>query len=292
MKKALFLYNPQSGRGRIEQHKEKIVEIFQAADYAIEPVEIDFGKNPFAGHEDLDLAVVAGGDGTVNFAVNRLRELGLNPPIGIIPAGTANDFAGAVGMSKDPIEAARQIATGTVEHLDCGCVNGLYFVNIFSFGLFTTTSQHTSDENKHRWGKLAYIAEGLKELRRMHRIPLSIEADGKKLALDALIVLLFNGETAGGFHLARRSSVKDGLFDLLILEKRNFLVSCWAMIRFLLGGRPRSVRHLRAAHLTITSTIAEPTDVDGQRGAEFPLTIECLKGTLPIQCAPHQPNNQ
>lgn len=291
MKKALFLYNPQSGRGRIEQHKEKIVEIFRAADYAIEPVEIDFGKNPFAGHEDLELAVVAGGDGTVNFAVNRLRELGLNPPIGIIPAGTANDFAGAVGMSKDPIEAARQIATGTVEHLDCGRVNGLYFVNIFSFGLFTTTSQHTSDENKHRWGKLAYIAEGLKELRRMHRIPLSIEADGKKLALDALIVLLFNGETAGGFHLARRSSVKDGLFDLLILEKRNFFVSCWAMIRFLLGGRPRSVRHLRAAHLTITSTIAEPTDVDGQRGAEFPLSIECLKGALPIQCAPHQPNN-
>lgn len=286
MKEALFLYNPQSGRGRIERHKEAILEVFRRAGYAIHAVAIDFLKNPFEEHPSIDLVVVAGGDGTVNFAVNRIKACGINPAIGIIPAGTANDFARAIGMSSDPVKAAYQIATGSIEYIDCGCVNGLYFVNIFSFGLFTTTSQHTSDERKHRWGKLAYIAEGLKELRRMHRIPLSIEADGRNLSIDALIVLLFNGETAGGFHLARRSSVTDGLFDLLILEKRNFLASCWAMIRFLMGGKPRAVHHLQATHLTIRSSINEPTDVDGQQGATFPLTIECLKGALPIQCAP------
>ncbi len=289
MKKALFLYNPQSGRGRIEQHKEAILEVFRSAGYSIHAEVIDFQKNPFEEHPSINLVVVAGGDGTVNFTVNRIKARGINPAIGIIPAGTANDFARAIGMSSDPVEAARQIASGNIEQIDCGCVNGLYFVNIFSFGLFTTTSQHTSDERKHRWGKLAYIAEGLKELRRMHRIPLSIEADGRKLSIDALIVLLFNGETAGGFHLARRSSVTDGLFDLLILEKRNFIASCWAMIRFLMGGKPRSVHHLQAAHLTIRSSINEPTDVDGQQGATFPLKIECLKGALPIQCARQQP---
>lgn len=286
MKQAAFLYNPQSGRGRIARRCEEILAVFRAADYAIEPIEIDFAANPFEGREGLDLLVVAGGDGTVNFALNRMKQKGLDIPLGIIPAGTANDFAHALGMADDPVEAARQIATGIIEKVDCGCVNDIYFVNIFSFGLFTTTSQRTSDERKHRWGKLAYIAEGLKELRSMHRIPLAIKADDESFELDTLIALIFNGETAGGFRLARRSSVQDGHFECLLLEKRNLILDSAAMVRYLLGGSPRSVRHLHARSITITSPLKELTDVDGQRGAEFPLSIHCLEGALRIQCAP------
>lgn len=286
MKRAFFLYNPQSGRGRIAEKLEAIVGCFADHGYDCEPVKIDFAQNPFRGREEVDLAVVAGGDGTVNFTLNRMRELGLDIPLGIIPAGTANDFARAIGMSTDPVEAARQIATGQIDRVDCGIANDLYFVNIFSFGLFTTTSQRTTDENKHRWGKLAYIAEGLKELRRMHNIPLQITADGQPFALNTLMALIFNGETAGGFHLARRSSVQDGHFDCLLLEKRNLLLSSWDMVRYLLGGNPRSVRKIHAQHIEITSPIDEPTDVDGQQGVHFPLSIRCLAGALRIQCAP------
>ena len=98
------------------------------------------------------------------------------------------------------------------------------------------------------------------------------------------LVLVFNGETAGGFRLANTSSVRDGMFDCLLLEKRNFLVSCFAMVRYLCGGHPRSVRHLRAATLQISSPIDEPTDVDGQRGARFPLDVRCLPGLLRVVC--------
>lgn len=284
MKKAVFLYNPQSGLGRIERKCDEIVATFAQYDYAIEPLKIDFTSNPFVGRETIDLMVVAGGDGTVNFVLNRMKEMDLNIPIGVIPAGTANDFARALGMVKDPVEAARQIATGQIEQIDCGRVNELYFVNIFSFGLFTTTSQRTSDEKKHRWGKLAYIAEGLKELRRMHRIPLSIKADGQTFNLDTLIALIFNGETAGGFRLARRSSFRDGYLECILLEKRNALHSCWSMIRYLLGGNPKAIHHLHVREIEISSSIQELTDVDGQKGAEFPLSIRCLKGALRIQC--------
>ena len=230
------------------------------------------------------MAVVAGGDGTVNYVVNRMRERGLSLELGIIPAGTANDFAGIVGMAKDPLEAARQIVTGEVQALDCGVVNGLHFVNIFSFGIFTTTSQRTPDERKHRLGKLAYIMEGIKELRHMHAIPLHVRTESGEFDFNALMALVFNGETAGGFRLANTSSVRDGMFDCLLLEKRNFLVSCFAMVRYLCGGHPRSVRHLRAATLQISSPIDEPTDVDGQRGARFPLDVRCLPGLLRVVC--------
>ena len=159
MKTAVFLYNPESGKGKIARNVGCISTIFQAYGYDVTPQRIDFTANPFDGNETIDLMVVAGGDGTVNYAVNAMKRKGLDIPIGVIPAGTANDFAGAVGMSREPLEAARQIASGAVDRVDVGRVNDLYFVNIFSFGIFTTTSQRTPDERKHKIGKLAYIIE-------------------------------------------------------------------------------------------------------------------------------------
>ena len=291
MQKALFLYNPAAGRGRIARNVGGIVDIFSENGWELTPEKIDFGRNPFDAHPDIRMVVAAGGDGTVNYVVNRMRERGLSLELGIIPAGTANDFAGIVGMAKNPLEAARQIVTGEVQALDCGVVNGLHFVNIFSFGIFTTTSQRTPDERKHKIGKLAYIIEGVKEFRTMHAVPLEIEADGERFDLRSLMVLIFNGETAGGFHLARRSSIKDGLFDCILLEKKNFFRSTLAMCRYLAGGSPKIVRHLRARRIDIRSSVNEPTDVDGQKGAEFPLHIECLAGGLRVMCAKQASGN-
>lgn len=285
MKKAVFLYNVQSGKGRIARNVERICAIFTENGYDVLPQLIDFSRNPFDGNERIDLMVVAGGDGTLNYAVNAMKSKGLDIPLGVIPAGTANDFAGVLGMSHDPLKAARQIATGRVERVDCGRVNGLYFVNIFSFGIFTTTSQRTSNAQKHRIGKLAYLIEGIKEVRSMHGVPLEIDADGERFDLKSLIVLIFNGRTAGGFPLTRRASIKDGKFDCILLEKKNLFRSTLAVGRYLMGGNPKIVRQLQARRIDIRSTVDEPTDIDGQRGAQFPLHIECLAGALSVMCA-------
>ena len=283
MKKAALLYNVRSGHGHIADYTEPIRNIFAEYDYDLELLPIDFGTNPFDGRETLDLMVVAGGDGTINFAVNSMRRKGLDIPIGVIPAGTANDFAGALGMSFNLREAARQIASGREERVDCGCVNGRYFVNVCSFGLFTTTSQHTSDKHKHRMGKFAYLLEGSKELRNMHAIPLRVVADGKSFKCKVLMALIFNGETAGGFRLTHDSSIRDGKFDCLLLEKKNLFSSAYALLRYLLGGLPKGVRLLRVRTLELTSPIDEPTDIDGQPGASFPLRIECRPSMLRVR---------
>ena len=284
MKKAVFLYNTQSGKGRIAASVDAICAVFREHGYDIRPQGIDFAKNPFDGNETIDLMVAAGGDGTVNYVVNSMKRKGLDIPVGVVPAGTANDFAGALGMSRTPLEAARQIAGGTEQRVDCGRVNGLYFVNIFSFGLFTTTSQRTPDERKHKIGKLAYIIEGVKEFASMHAVPLELTADGEKSVVDSLIVLISNGETAGGFRLARRSSLRDGQFDCIVLEKRDIFTTLWTMLRYLTGGNPKRIRQLRARTLDIVSPVDEPTDVDGQKGARFPLHVECLAGELRVVC--------
>ena len=175
MKRAILLYNKQAGRGRVERSLEKIISIFHDAGYDMQDVPIDFGGNPLKGYENVDLAVVAGGDGTLNYVVNSMIRNGLSLTLGILPAGTANDFAGALGMSNNILKAARQIAYGTPEAIDCGKVQqmgsadapAIYFVNIFSFGIFTTTSQHTPERLKHIMGRAAYMIEGMKELKKL-----------------------------------------------------------------------------------------------------------------------------
>ena len=289
MQKVRFAYNPKAGETVITDWLDNIIDIYQRGGYSIMPYRLAFTEAEETDLlDDIDGSyhhiLVAGGDGTVNYVVNAMKNKGLDIPLGVIPAGTANDFAGALGMSHQPLEAARQIASGAVDRVDCGCVNGLYFVNIFSFGIFTTTSQRTPDQRKHKIGKLAYLIEGVKELRAMHAVPLKVVADGQAFDFNSLMVLVFNGETAGGFRLARRSSIKDGLFDCIMLEKKNFLRSTLAMGRYLLRGNPKIVRHLQVRSLDIVSTVNEPTDVDGQKGAEFPLHIECIAGGLRIMC--------
>ena len=281
-KKLLFLYNPRSGRGHSSSLTADICNILSRNGAEVRAESIDFKVNPFDSHRDADTVVVAGGDGSVNYIVNCMKARSLDLKIGVIPAGTANDFAHVLGMSAKPLRAAAQIVDGTVRRVDCGRVNGRWFVNIFSFGLFTTTSQHTPDGRKHRLGKLAYMTEGWKELRRMHGTPLHIRTEYEEIETSSLMTLILNGRTAGGFRLARMSSVRDGMLDCLILEKHTFAASCWAMFRYLIGGNPKYVRQIRANRIEITSPLNERTDVDGQRGPDFPLTIECIGGALRV----------
>ncbi len=279
----LLLYNENAGRGRIALNVESLVAIFEEGGYDVRTKSLRFDENPLEGEGELSLVVVCGGDGTINYIINSMRALGLDIPIGVIPAGTANDFAGALGLSNRPEEAARQIVSGHVERVDCGCVNGLYFINVLSFGLFTTTSQHTPDSLKHRFGKLAYLVVGAQDLRNLRTIPLDIVCDGEQMHTDCLLGLVFNGETAGRFKFARQASVRDGLLDLIIINRHNLLKAvCGVLTYFVTGNENYAVQHLRGSRFELRSELAPDTDVDGQAGREFPLTVECLHGAVGI----------
>ncbi len=296
MKRAILLYNNQAGRGTVERSLDKITEIFYEAGYQMQAVPIDFEGNPYKGYEDVDLAVVAGGDGTFNYAVNSMMRNGLSLTLGVLPAGTANDFAGALGMSKNLLKAARQIAYGTPEPIDCGKVEqignpdvpAIYFVNIFSFGIFTTTSQHTPEKLKQIMGRAAYMFESFKELKKQHGIPLTITSDDESFYYPTLMGLVFNGETAGRMPLARMANLRDGEFDCLFLRKRDtaFQSAC-DMLLYVLGVKTDAVKYIRASELTFVTPTSEATDVDGQSGGRFPMRVSCLRGALTIVC-PHE----
>ena len=132
MKRVLILYNGRAGHGRIERKIDAICGVFAEGGWNVIPQALCFGENPFDAVEDVDLVVICGGDGTINYVVNALKSKGLNLPLGIIPSGTANDFANMLGLSKDAVTAARDILCGVERKVDCGRVNDMWFVNIFS----------------------------------------------------------------------------------------------------------------------------------------------------------------
>ncbi len=288
-KKVIFLYNRGSGRAAIAHQVHRILDIFRNAGYYAKGQQITFSHDEedtlFIGREDYDLVVVAGGDGTVNYIVNIMKSVGIKAALGVIPAGTANDFAVALGMDRNPLRAAQQIATGEVQDVDCGYVNGQYFVNIFSFGIFTTTSQRTPNELKRKIGKFAYIVEGIKDIQNLHDIELRIVTDDDDFKINSLMVLVFNGATAGGFSLVRGSNVQDGLLNCLFIENNSLLYTIIALLRFFIGGNPSGMRQVQSRNIQILCDDYEPTDADGQPGVNFPLNIECLQGELKIMAA-------
>lgn len=282
--KAILLFNTQAGKGRIERHIEAIVEIFRQAEIDIRPKRLDFERNPFDGDEDTELAVVCGGDGSINYVVNSMFKKGLDVTLGIIPTGTANDFAAALGMRRRVLRAAEQIAQGTERRVDCGCVNGNAFVNVLSFGVLTTTSQQATDLEKHLVGKLAYIRIGTRDLLTMHSIPLVARINGEEFSTEAAMFLAFNGRSAGQFRLAPEAKIDDGQLDVLILRYDNMAKTCWSMMHYLVGGMPEAVNYIRTDKIELLCAQRERTDVDGQPGPDFPLSIECLHGALKIRC--------
>ena len=293
MKKAILVYNKNAGRGAVERHVAQIVSVFDDAGYEMLPKALCFGENPMEGSEDVDLVVIAGGDGTINYVVNGIMHKALSPRIGVIPAGTANDFAGAIGMSRDFVQAAKQIIAGETELIDCGRVEYInraewdrdrYFVNIFSFGIFTTTSQNTPEQLKHRIGKSAYILAAFKELRNLHGIPLTVTTDDEAFYYPTLMGLVFNGETAGRMPIARKSSLRDGVFDCLLLRKRKPFMSMCDMLLYMVGIETKAVKYFQTSELTLVTPLEEKTDVDGQYGGAFPMKLSCMKGALKIIC--------
>lgn len=293
MRRVILLYNAKAGRGKIEGKIEDIRTMFSEVNCDLQSRLISFDQNPFDGIEDVDFVIIAGGDGTINYVVNAMMISGLDIPLAVIPTGTANDFAGALGMSTDVMRATRQIIDGVVEKIDCGMVEQMddrvgrkkYFINIFSFGIFTTTSHHTPQRLKKKVGRFAYFMEGLKELRTMHGIPLTITTDDETFYYPTLMGLVLNGETAGRLPLMRKSSLKDGVFDCLFLRKRQlFASSAFDMLLYVFGVKTNAVRYIKTSKLVLVTPASEVTDIDGQRGVRFPMTVTCLSGALRFVC--------
>ena len=230
MKKVKFIYNPYSGENAIITDIDKVIAVHQKHGYTVIPYRINLGCNLKEALQDMDdeykYILIAGGDGTVDSVVNNMKELDIKLPIGILPVGTANDFAKYIGMPQDVEVACEKILNSKARKLDIGKINDKHFVNVASTGLFTDVSQKTDINMKNTMGKLAYYIKGIEQLPNFRSLKIKVFAEEMNYVGDMYLMLVFNGQTAGNLKLAYKASLEDGLLDVIIVKPAPIKTLC------------------------------------------------------------------
>ena len=287
--KVKFIYNPYSGENLILSKLDKVISLHQEAGYTIVPYRITAGEDVGVALNDIKdgnykYILIAGGDGTVDSVVNAMAKSGISLPIGILPVGTANDFSKFLGMPSDVEEACKQILSSEVKSVDLGSINDKYYVNVASTGLFTDVSQKTDVNLKNTIGKLAYYLKGLEELPNFRKLHVNILSKEVEFDGEMYLLLVFNGATAGNFNLATKADACDGLLDIIIFKAVQIYELLPLFIKVLKGEHLDSnkVLYFKTDYLKVECHEDIVTDIDGEKGPDFPLEIKCIKGGLKI----------
>ena len=232
MKQVLFFINPHAGHAEIRSSLMEVLEIFSVAGYET-TVHMTAGPRDITGQiaargTQYDLIVCTGGDGTLNEAVSGLMALPYEkrPPLGYIPGGTVNDVAATLGLSKDPIRAARDIVAGRLYPLDIGSFGpDRYFTYVAAFGICTDVPYETPQEDKRIWGRLAYIMNGAGALGRLKDTHVRVWYDDHMEEADVLVGLVTSTTSVGGFKATRDIgiSLNDGLYEMVLVRATKTL---------------------------------------------------------------------
>jgi len=289
MNKVKFIYNPYSGENTIISDIDKVIDIHQKHGYTVVPYRICFDYELTQAFLDIDdtykYILVAGGDGTVDNVVNHMEKLNIKLPISVLPTGTANDFAKFLGIPQDVEKACEQILSSTVKRVDLGKVNDKFFVNVASTGLFTDISQRTSVTLKNTMGKLAYYVKGIEQLPNFKPLKIKVSSKEVEFSGSMYLMLIFNGQTAGNLKFAYKAEVDDGLLDVIIIKAGTIKDLIALFIQMLKGEHLEHANNLiyfKTDKLYIECHEDLVTDIDGERGPDFPLTVECIKGGLQV----------
>lgn len=284
-----FIYNPYAGENKILSCLDYIFEMYQRHNYVIIPYrltnESDIDKALDGINSQYHHILIAGGDGTINSVVNSIKQRGIDLPIAVLPAGTANDFAKLLGYSSNIRSACRQILEGEITNIDIGLANGSYFINVLSAGLFTEISQKTPTILKNTFGKLAYYFSSIQELPNFKKIHIKVDSEDVSFDDNSLIIFVFNGRTAGNMNFGYRSDMKDGLLDVLIITGDNIVDTIVTVFHFISRNErqyPRGVVHFKSKRFRITSDDDLTVDIDGEQGPSLPIEISCIENGLSV----------
>ncbi|GGG02602.1 diacylglycerol kinase [Paenibacillus abyssi] len=291
IKRARLIYNPTSGR---EEMKRRLPDILQR----LELGGIETSCHATSGEGDatlaaadaversFDMIIAAGGDGTLYEVINGMAEREHRPPLGILPLGTTNDFARALGIPKHWEYACDLIIQQYTRTIDIGKANNRYFVNIAGGGSLTELTYEVPSKLKTMIGQLAYYMKGLEKMTRLRPTELRIQANGiEEIHEEVMLFLICNSNSVGGFEkLAPEASLQDGLFDVVVLKKCN-LPEFIRIASMALRGEHLNdphILHFQTNELKITTPGYVQLNLDGEYGGTLPCAFKVLPSHLPI----------
>jgi lipid kinase YegS len=170
----------------------------------------------------VDSVIAAGGDGTLNEILHGLMDLSeaARPSLGIVPLGTANDFATGCGIPREPAKALALCMKGEGVPIDVGKANDHWFINAASSGFGAAITATTSPELKRLLGPAAYTVMGAILAINLHHYQGRLILPGREITGSGPVAIVGNGrQTGGGIQIAPRACIDDGLLDVLVVRQ-------------------------------------------------------------------------
>jgi len=295
MKKLFFVFNPTAGKAQIKNRLLEIVDMLTKSGYDViaHPTqrELDAYEQVSARANEFDMIVCCGGDGTLNEVVSGLMKMDSRPPLGYIPAGSTNDFARSLAISKDFTKATAAIVEGDPYPCDIGKFNGDTFVYVAAFGAFTDVAYETEQTWKNALGHIAYILEGARRIFDIKAYPLKIEANGQIYQDEYIYGMITNSKSVGGFKNLTGKHVKldDGLFEVVLIRNPKNPLELNEIITSLISGDDKTelVDSFKTDRIVIKGEQALSWTLDGEFGGDhYEVTIINEKHAVDIVLNP------
>ena len=276
MKRVLFIYNPNAGKGLVKNRLSDILDIIAKAGYEIIVYPTQSYKDAyrkvatFTG--DYDRVICCGGDGTLDEVVTGMMARTDRIPIGYIPAGTTNDFANSLHIPKNMLEAAQTAVNGRAFPCDIGKFNDDVFVYIAAFGMFTDVSYETKQEMKNILGHLAYVLEGMTRLFDIPSHHMKVTCDDKEIEDEFIFGMVTNSKSVGGFKsiVGKNVVFDDGEFEVTLIKTPSNPIALQELISALLIGQVNT-KHMysfKAGHVKFESAEEIAWTLDGEYGGQ------------------------
>lgn len=235
-----------------------------------------------AVNNGVPLVIVGGGDGTIRAVLPAVA--GQEVVLGILPLGTANNFARSVGVSMDLVAAVDTIASGRVTAVDLGVINGDLFANNLSIGYSREIVSATPHGVKRWLGTLAYVFYEAGYILRQRLFCCTVTTDAGSTRFLTRHIMAVNGTHYGTRPIAPDARLDDGLLDLFALASLSRWQGIRFWARFILGRHLHDpdLRRFRAARATITAEPPRPVMIDGERGPMTPVEVSVARAALRV----------
>ena len=247
---------------------------------------VDFGRTIASiKRAKPKLLIVAGGDGTVSKTLSLMA--GSPIEIGIVPLGTTNNFARSLDLPLTVSEAVKVIADSAAQPVDLGVVGRHYFTNVAGIGMSALVAKGVSDQQKRRYGRLAYAIVGLKHLIKHKPFFVTVTDKDKELELhfETHQIIVANGRYHAGRKIAEGASVDSQQLIVFAIGGRSRWSFMARMLDFYVGNR-KSVRHasyLIARDIAIETSSRTPSEVDGEIYESTPLKFKIAADAIKIR---------
>ena len=233
---------------------------------------------------DGDLFIVSGGDGTLNLAINALRERLGDIELGLLPRGTGNDLARTLDIPTDAAEAATVAVTGSPLPLDVWRAKSAnvdrLFVNACMGGFPVKVNESITDDMKRFLGPVAFWVGGAKAATDIQKYVVNVNGSETK---DCLAVGVGNGRTCGGgIEVWPQADPRDGSLDACALAADGILEAAKLAARVKGGGHLElsGVVSTRGERIEIEATPQLELNVDGELvGLQTPVVFELFTST-------------